>query len=97
MGSAVLNSAGQPAQSSSIRIREWQRRGKRKCSDTGFCEGLTTMIVDSGNQIAALQDDKYEETGRPVAAGLLHAETQQLLLFNFCPACGARMRLEANG
>jgi hypothetical protein len=91
-----------------LRVAKWRHvKGNKKCGSEGFCAGMGDMLQDGAhmgtqqlkssngadaapNRITAVGDDK------PEAIGLLWAAKQILTMFNFCPACGGKLKLPEN-
>lgn len=83
-----------------IQIRKYLPHKMPKCGSEQFCQGMLKMLRDSaseeGNRVLAVGEVNEHGEGSPEGIGFFLDRHQQLLLFNFCPACGGRLKLPAN-
>lgn len=100
MVAGILGPQGQPINGGSpgsINLRRPpSRHGQRKCSPDVPCDGLRAIVTMTegagGNRITVAG----EPSRLPEAVGFFSERSRDLIVFDFCPFCGARLQLAAN-
>jgi hypothetical protein len=100
MGSVIGLDGKRINDRSEFGINKWPHNGKRKCHGDQFCEGLVALVIDGakvrGSRVAAVGDVSQSAGAELEAVGYYLDQSNRLLMFNFCPCCGAALKLPEN-